>query len=47
MSDAQKLKDSIAEFRKVNKDHDDKLKTAETVRQQYLQTTTEQQSRQG
>lgn len=38
MSDAQKLKECIAEYRKANKDLDDKLNTAEeSIRQRQIE----------
>ncbi len=47
MSDVEKLKDCIAEYRKANKNLDDKLKAIETVRQQDRQVEKDKQSRQG
>ena len=47
MSDLLLLKDCIAEYRKANKNLDDKLKAIETVRQQDRQVEKDKQSRQG
>jgi len=47
MSDGQKLKDCIAEYRKANKNLDDNLKKAEQKIQQVRQEQTERQTRQG
>lgn len=46
MSDSQKLKDAIAEYREANKKIDDKLKTVETTHQQARQAETEIRNRQ-
>lgn len=46
MSDAQKLKDCIMEYRKANKDLDDKLNTAEENIRQRQREQEEQSSRQ-
>ncbi|GAI56283.1 unnamed protein product [marine sediment metagenome] len=45
MSDAQKLKDCIAEYRKANKDLNDKLKTAEQNIRDRRKTTEDLSSR--
>lgn len=45
MSDAQKLKDCIAEYRKANKALDDKLTKIEERNRQRRQEQSEQQSR--
>ena len=46
MSDAQKLKDAIAEYRKANKELDEKLSKIEENKRQNRQEQAEQQSRQ-
>lgn len=46
MSDGQKLKDCIAEYRKANKTLDDNLKRAEQRIEQTRQEQTEKQLRQ-
>lgn len=45
MSDAQKLKDCIAEYRKANKILDDKLKAVEEKTRQTRQEQMERQTR--
>lgn len=45
MSDAQKLKDAIAEYRKTNKSFDDKLNKAEERRRERQREQAEQLSR--
>ena len=45
MSDAQKLKDCIAEYRKENKQLDDKLKEVEANSQQARKAKMEQSNR--
>ena len=45
MSDAQKLKDCIAEYRKAHKGFDDKLKQIEESNRQHRQEAEGQSSR--
>ena len=46
MSDVQKLKDCIAEYRKANKELDERLKTVEEQNRQTRQEQRERLSRQ-
>ena len=46
MSDVQKLKEAIAEYRKANKGLDDKLRKAEEELRQTRQVEAEKQRRQ-
>jgi len=45
MSDAQKLKDAVAELHKANKNYDDKLRKAVDESRQSRQVTEEQSNR--